>query len=195
MRGCEMRTLRLLLAGMVMLALMGGLSVMVTAQSEEAPTPAFVTGNEECRVIDVGTLVDSSASHVRRRGFVTECENVMSDARVSGTYTNVSSSDWFRGLDKYVIWGTHVLDEPTGGWDCSYAGTNDPTGANDGLVFGVCPGTGEFEGLTYVFQHVWRGTPDADIVDGDFGDGTSLFGIIYEGAAPVTLESVEQTAG
>jgi hypothetical protein len=90
-------------------------------------------------------------------------------------------------LDEAFIWGTHVLEGPTSGWDCSYAGTSDPSGANVGLVFGVCPGTGEYDGLTYVWQHVYVNSPN---VVGDFGDGTNIFGLIFEGA-PVTLEAAE----
>jgi hypothetical protein len=44
-----------------------------------------------------------------------------------------------------------------------------------------------------VFQHVWRVTPEG-IADGDFGDGTSMFGVIYEGPAPVTMAAAEESA-
>jgi hypothetical protein len=39
------------------------------------------------------------------------------------------------------------------------------------LIIGICPGTGGYEGLTYVFQHT----------SGSFDDGTSFHGAIYEG--------------
>ncbi|MGB9375415.1 MAG: hypothetical protein WCA82_14790, partial [Jiangellales bacterium] len=86
-----------------------------------------------------------------------------------------------------------VLEGPTGGWDCSWAGTSDPTGANDGLVFAVCPGTGGYGGLTYVFQHVY-GSSGSGVIDGDFGDGTSIFGLIFEGEMPPIPEAVEVPA-
>jgi len=194
-RACEgdvMRTLRLSLVGTVTLTLLGGLGGVALAQDEEASTPAFVTGNEVCQVIEEANAFPG-ASVARFRGQVMECEDDMSDARVSGTYTNVANWDGFPDLGKVIVWGTHALEGPTGGWDCSWAGTDDPTGANDGLVFGVCPGTGEYDGLTYVFQHVWNDTPDG-IADGDFGDGTSIFGIIYEGAPPVEMEAADLPA-
>jgi hypothetical protein len=183
-----MRTLRLSLAGTLILALLGGLSVAVVAQSEEASTPTVVTGNEVCTVVQNATVIENTAEVVRDRGQVTECETATSDPRVSGTYTNVANWDFYWALDEAFLWGTTVLEGPTGGWDCSYAGTSDPTGANDGLVFLVCPGTGEYDGLTYVYQHVW------DSGTADFGDGTDVFGLIFEGPSPVTLEAVEVPA-
>jgi hypothetical protein len=187
-----MRTLRLALTGTVTLALLGGLSVAVVAQSEEVSTPAVVTGTEVCTVVQNATVIENTAEVVRDRGQVMECEDTMSDPRVSGTYTNVANWDFYPALYEAFLWGTHVLEGSTGGWDCSYAGTSDPTGANDGLAFGVCPGTGEYDGLTYVWQHVYVNSPYPGVyVDGDFGDGTSLFGLIFEGASPVTLEAAE----
>jgi len=120
-----------------------------------------------------------------------ECEVTMSDPRVSGTYTNVANWDFYPALGEAFLWGTSVLEGSVGGWDCSYAGTSDPSGLNDGLVFHVCPGTGEYGGLTYVFQHVYDNSPYTGVLDGDFGDGTSIFGLIFEGASPVTLEAAD----
>jgi hypothetical protein len=47
-----------------------------------------------------------------------------------------------------------------------------------------------------VWQHVYDrppagSPPTATVLEGDFGDGTSIFGLIFEGASPVTLEAVE----
>lgn len=60
------------------------------------------------------------------------------------------------------------------------------------LVIGTCPGTGDYEGLTYVFQHT------SDV----FEDGTDFHGVIYEGdpslaeleaarSAPSPLEPID----
>lgn len=178
------------------MALLVGVGGTVVAQSEEVSTPTVVTGNEVCTFVQDGTIIEHTGEVLRERGYVMECEDTMSDPRVTGTYTNVGDFDYYPALDEVFNWGTHVLEGPTGGWDCSYAGTNDPTGANYGLVFGVCPGTGEYGGLTYVWQHVYdlppAGSPlTAPAVEGDFGDGTSIFGLIFEGASPVTLEAAE----
>jgi len=188
-----MRTLRLSLAGTLILALLGGLSVAVVAQSEEASTPTVVTGNEVCTVIKSATVIENTAEVVRDRGQVMECEDTMSDPRVSGTYTNVANWDYYPALGESFIRGTHVLEGPPGGWDCSWTGTSDPTGANDGLVFAVCPGTGGYGGLTYVFQHVYNSS-GSGVIDGDFGDGTSIFGLIFEGEMPPIPEAVELPA-
>jgi hypothetical protein len=198
-RGYLMRTLRLVLVGAVIVALLGGLGGTVVAQSEEVSTPTVVTGNETCTFVQDGRVIQLYGDVFRERGYVMECEDTMSDPRVTGTYTNVNNFDYYKELEESFGWGTHVLEGPTGGWDCSYAGTSDPSGANDGLAFGVCPGTGEYDGLTYVFQHVVNSPPagsppTSTVLEGDFGDGTSIFGLIFEGASPVTLEVVEPPA-
>jgi hypothetical protein len=194
-----MRTLRVSLAGTVILALLSGLGGAVLAQDEEVSTPTVVTGNATCTFVQEGRVIQIYGEVFRERGYVMECEDTMSDPRVTGTYTNVNNFDYYKELDEVFSWGTSVLEGPTGGWECSYASTSDPSGANDVLVFGVCPGTGEYDGLTYVFQHVVNSPPagsppSSTVLDGDFGDGTSLFGLIFEGASPVTLEAVEALA-
>jgi hypothetical protein len=143
-----------------------------------------VTGTESCTVVRDG-IASASSGDVRVthfRDYISDCVNTMSDPRVSGTYRSNFNQDCYPlpdkpGVDECVIWGTHVLDGPAGGWDCAYSGTGDPFGMNDGLVLGVCPGTGDYEGLTYVLQNVFGGASD-------FGDGTSIHGLIYEGPPP-----------
>ena len=64
--------------------------------------------------------------------------------------------------------------------DCSWAGSNYPVGEPDAmgdwpiLLAAVCPGTGGYEGLSYVFQHS----------DTNFLERSSFNGVIYEGAPP-----------
>ena len=54
----------------------------------------------------------------------------------------------------------------------------------------VCPGTGGFEGLTYVFQH-----GNASFEGGSpFGDDNTFDGVIYEGPAP-TVFATQSEAG
>ena len=106
----------------------------------------------------------------------------MSDPRVSGIYTNTFNSQRFSPSSVYpgedcIFWGTHVLDGPDGGWDCTWKGTDDPTGENWILILLTSPGTGAFDGLTYLAYHVAEGA-------NDFGDGTTFHGIIYEGPPP-----------
>lgn len=100
----------------------------------------------------------------------------MSDPRVDGTWVNTYNEDSYQG-GLYVLWGTHILDKTEGGWDCSWSATEYPVW-EDLLILGVCPGTGGFEGLTYVFQHATA----------DFGDGSTFHGVIYEGPAPTVYD-------
>jgi hypothetical protein len=147
------------------------------ALEDAAQTPVYVTGTEACTGAQGGscTVVDGVE---RCRGFVSDCVNTMSDPRVSGTYTNTYNHDCLdeRGC---LFWGTHVLDGPDGGWDCSWSGLEEPypDAGNDGLVYVVCRGTGAYEGLTYVSHHAFGGAYD-------FGDGTSFHGLIYADELP-----------
>jgi hypothetical protein len=114
----------------------------------------------------------------------------MSDPRVSGTFVETYS---LAGIDEaasefqneredrhVVFWGTEVMDDPVAGWDCSSAGTSDPTDLrNFGLLLRVCTGTGANAGLAYVAHKA--------ILEesyGDFGDRRAIKGILYEGDPP-----------
>jgi len=177
-----MRALRLSFVGTLMLAVIGiagsAMAEDAAAPVEEAGVPVFVTGIETCSTQTEGT--DTTQAGVRSiRGLINRCSNTMSDARVSGTYVNDFNMTCYESLDDggCIFWGTHVLDGPDGGWACSYTGTDDPMGANTGLVLGVCPGSGAYDGLTYMWQHVFGGSYS-------FGDDTSFYGLIFEGPPP-----------
>ena len=146
----------------------------VPAESPTAASPVFVTGTEVC-----GARSEGTASYLggleSYRDETAECVNTMSDPRIDGTYINTLNADCYLG-GACVLWGTHVLDGPDGGWDCSWSGTQYPVWEGF-LILGVCPGTGGFEGLTYVFRHG----------SADFGDGSSFHGVIYEGPAPMVF--------
>ena len=162
---------------MVCLAISG----MPALAQEESPTvgsPIIVTGTEVCGARSGGTTTYPGGV-ISDRGWVAECVNTMSDPRVDGTYVNTLNMDCSpRGM--CLMWGTHVLDGPDGGWDCSWAGAWYPNLGDGFMVSGVCPGTGGFDGLTYVFQH-----GNASFAGGSpFGDDSTFDGIIYEGPAP-----------
>ena len=79
----------------------------------------------------------------------------MSDPRVDGIYTNTFNSQCLATSSSYpgemcLFSGTHVR-RSGGGSDCTYEGSDDPTGRNWGLLQGACPGTGGFAGLTSSF--------------------------------------------
>ena len=78
-----------------------------------------------------------------------------------------------------IIWGASLLEGPDGDWDCTYSGTGDPMGGNDGLVLDTCTGTGGNSGLTFMAQQAISFSSPAD-----FGDGTSIQGVLYEGPPP-----------
>ena len=182
-----MRRLWAASAAIVMCLAVSGMPV---AAQEESPTVAstFVTGTEVCgeRTGGTSTYVAGIES---ARGWVAECVDTMSDPRVDGTYSNTWNADcYLNGM--CLAWGSHVLDGPDGGWDCSWAGAYYPAYLAGFMVSCVCPGTGGFEGLTYVFQHgnaAFEGpTP--------FADGNTFDGVIYPGPAP-TVFAMQSEAG
>ena len=88
-----MRTLRLSLAGVVILALLGGLGGAVVAQDGE-PTfnpdmlaTALVSGSETCQFTEFGSMTETDIWANVRRDYKMECVVEMSDPRANGTYT------------------------------------------------------------------------------------------------------------
>jgi hypothetical protein len=150
-----MRTLRMSLAGTVMLALLGGLGGVVVAQDEaEEPTGVRVTVTQEC--------ADRSI-----------CIWTPSDPRLPDTLT----TDIFTGFvdvvgdgDAGFAWMEQSSEGPDGGWTgYVYALWGEPT-----QNFLVLSGNGANEGWHYIAS----GTdPDTD---GDF----EWIGTLYEGELP-----------
>jgi hypothetical protein len=135
-----MRTLRMSLAGTVMVALLGGLGGLVLAQDEaEEPTGVRVTVTQECAG---GSL----------------CIWTASDPRLPGTLAH----DFFTGEVEAegagFVWIDVMSEGPEGGWTGHvYALFGEPT-----QNFLVLSGTGANEG----WQYIASGTdPDTD---GDF---------------------------
>jgi hypothetical protein len=161
---------RLRAAGaVIVICLAPGLPAVAQEGSPVPAAPVYVTGTESCGDrSSPGRRMSNGVEHAR--GEVAECVDTMSDPRVDGAWVNTMNGDCFGAHTPCFLWGTHVLDGPEGGWQCSWSGTDFPV-SNGYLLIGVCPGTGGYEGLTYVFQH---GTED-------FGDGTTFHGYIYEG--------------
>ena len=164
-------------------ALLAAIALSVTpvlaqdSSGESAPEMTYVTGTEMCGALTPPPTTTEFGYSTR--GSTMTCRDEMSDPRVSGTWTNTFSSECY-AVDLCLFWGTHVLDTPEGGWDCSWAGSNYPVGEPDAmgdwpiLLAAVCPGTGGYEGLSYVFQHS----------DTNFLERSSFNGVIYEGAPP-----------
>lgn len=159
-------------AAIVLCLALGGLPVLAQDAVEEAPAGVtMVTGNEGCQEPTPG-IWHETAWGGYQRGDAHWCEDTMSDPRVSGSWFNAYNHDCY-GVETEqafcVFRGTRVLDGPDGGWDCTWTGL-ELVAENTGLpISGICPGTGGYEGLTYVFQH------SGSMV------GASIRGVIYEG--------------
>jgi len=152
-----MRTLRLSLAGTVMLALLGGVGTGVMAQDEGAAEPtlnpdflatATVDGTQSCQFTEFGTQTENEVWGSMRRDFVVECVEEMSDPRVSGTSTSILNGD----CDAFgcVMWGTFELVGPEGSWVGSYTTTLGHGDDWHGLGTAIGEGTGAYEGWTYI---------------------------------------------
>jgi hypothetical protein len=137
-----------------------------------AALPVVVSGTEMCDNRSNGETMPLPAGLTGGQRMVATCIDTMSDPRVSGAYVNTLAYECVGGTTACTYWGTHVLEGPDGGWDCSWTAVDFPPLSN--AIIGVCPGTGGYEGMSYVFQHTSL----------DFGDGTSFRGVIYEGLPP-----------
>jgi hypothetical protein len=163
-----MRTLRMFLAGMVMLALLG-LSAAVAAQSEVEPA-VWVTGTDVDCSIEVGPEVSTDGEVQSYRGMGLVCTAEMSDPRLSGVATKVYNEDCFSQWP-CVYWGTHEIAGPEGTWVGHYAGTHDPEQqANSYFAYS---GTGAYDGLSFVGRAVAAS-----------GEPATVEGVIYAGDPP-----------
>ena len=181
-----MRRLIAATAVMLMCLSSSGMAAFAQEASDERPGGVtIVTGTESCgaRTPSLWTVTDWGGFS---RNAVATCDNMMSDPRVSGSWQNTYDEDCYGvGAEEAfcILRGTHVLDGPDGGWACTWTTSDFPVEHDGFLIIGICPGTGGYEGLTYVFQHT----------SGTFDDGTSFHGAIYEGP-PLTGPEVEAPA-
>jgi hypothetical protein len=177
-----MRTMRLSLAGTVILALLGGLSVAVVAQD-----PVVATGPEHAWVDFVSEdCADLPGAPVLSRGNGDgttwirgawgTCEMAFSDPRVSGTMTGDYNDDCFGGYWPCVVWGTEEISGPDGTWSGWYHGISPADGQQ--TTYHVMTGSGGYGGLTFVWD--WTRSPE----------GPSGSGFIYEGTPPPQPEFV-----
>ena len=153
--------------------------------SSELPLPLVTTGNSDCTVLDRGTRGTSDGLVQGAEGArdeILDCVLTMSDPRVSGTARLTFNDDCFAtGVGwECIFWGASLLAGPDGDWDCTYSGTGDPMGGNDGLILNTCTGTGGYSGLTFMAQQAISFSS----LRPDFGDGTSIHGVLYEGPPP-----------
>jgi hypothetical protein len=165
-----MRTLRLPLAGTVMLALLGGLGGAVLAQSDEEESSG------------TATYIDGQRRWIPDPGY----ELVMSDPRASGTYSELSrtvAGDAYDGdsaRPSFVGLIEVTLVNAEGSWaGLQSALWDDEMGWR---LTAWLAGEGAHEGLT-LYLHAHRSAYSEQNMDFD--------GIIFEVEPPVMLEAVQ----
>jgi hypothetical protein len=173
-----MRALPLSLVGTVIIAMLASLGP--AAAADRSDLPIVVSGTHTCGTPVPGFPTSTAENGaVSFRGRFGTCTDSMNDPLVSGIWRQTlnaqcaAPSDAHPGKD-CVFWGAHLLDNPSSGWDCTFAGFDDPSGDNWGLVHGMCEGYDGYEGLHYIFDRAIGGVVD-------LGDGTSMRGVVYAG--------------
>ena len=178
-----MRTLRLGLAGVVTLTLLGGSGSVTAAQDEvpDAMAPAWVTGTVAVMSGPSGAVETSEGGVTRRDGMQAVLAWVASDARLSGTsnYTGNWASYAVTGTSFPVLFevqaGTQVLVNDEGRWTGTVTAlVSDSAGIDQDTV--ILHGEGAYEGLTAYLLMDWSSLP-ADLV-----------GAIFPGEMPSPLE-------
>lgn len=178
-----------LVGGLLLLVSVGGpseepvppaaVSPSPSAAATELPEPPVsVAGRTVCGNQMGGVTVerDGAESH---RGFRQICTYLMDDPRVTGEFMvtlnsqcHSRSAEGFPG-EQCLLWGE--LEGRDVDWECTGQGADDPTESDWAVMWTTCVGTGENEGLGYAFWSM------LSLSDGDFGDGVTVKGIIYEG--------------
>ena len=168
-----MGTLRVFLAAICCLALLGGLSTGALAQPEVGDGVWVTLESEECMLgANESHTGGSGEGFTWDRDFELDCAVTWSDPRVSGTRKTFYNDNCFVEYP-CAYWGTQDVIGPDGTWTGTYTGLADPNRA--GTAHGVLVGTGAYDGLTFVWYSA-----------GEFDQPPSGHGLIYEGDAPLT---------
>jgi hypothetical protein len=177
-----MRSLRLVVAGTVMLALLAAMGVSSVASDDAAPDPAVVVeGTDSCYRSVTGDDTIEPGGILRSHGYGYECTVDTNDARFGGVFMTMLNEDCYLTTDgsvECILYGTNTTAAAGGGWDCTWAGSGDPSGANYVVAVQTCAGTGDNAGLAYVGHRTFP----TDAID-----DTSHRGVIYEGEPPSLL--------
>ena len=156
-----MRTLRVSLAGVVILTLLGGLSVAVAAQDTEADpmAPAFFTFDQPVmeRVMDGEYAYDADELPQAIRGEVAEGYIEATDPRASGRVTSVANMNMLavEGGGVANVAAMKRLVNDGGAWSGTSLGLF--MSAEDGAVTSmtVLTGEGGYEGLTLIMSEYY----------------------------------------
>lgn len=187
-----MGTLRLSLAGVAALMLVGTSAASVIAQVE----PAVATGSDfgwvdsvvetNCTGDDSQTSEGAGDGYTSWRGYTFSCDLEASDPRVSGTLTGVFGDDCYGAPDRTcVFWNSEEIVNPEGSWTGWVWGTHRPTNPQSTVapsmvtLLKVFTGHGAYDGLTYILHG-----------QGTLGGDTDFHGLIYEGTPPPPLDEL-----
>lgn len=135
-----------------------------------ATSPATLVAVEGTGSCDDAVGGTTTASHglTTTLGATLECTSETNEPRVNGTWA-ITWNHAQTGTSPDIWWGTGLQDGPDGAWECSWSLTDNPRTASYPIL-NICRGSGSYDGLTYVFQHVMGG-----------GDQDVVLGYIYEG--------------
>jgi hypothetical protein len=169
-----MRTLRMSLAGTVILALLGGLSVAAVARSGgpdvmTGQSAAWVTFTDQSCSVE-GVTPEQDGVIQRTRGVKATCDVTFDDPRASGTATISGNYDCHAEAG-CTTWGTQEIVGPDGSWSGPFTGIIDPSFTERAVA--VMTGTAGYEGLTFIVHGV-----------APLGEAPTVVGIIYEGGPP-----------
>ena len=175
-----MRTLRLSLAGTIMLVLLGGLGVAALAQAE----PGYSTDGtwmsltqEQCVPTTLLDRTNQANGDYQVRGLGVTCAAPGEDERFGSPMKIVLNEDCFAD-GGCVNWGTIAQPGADGAWSGWFAGTEDPDASTYLTI--VMTGSGDYEGLTHI-RHA----------TGPFHGPLDHAGVVFEGAPPPLLAMPE----
>jgi hypothetical protein len=143
-----MRTLRLSLAGTVILVLLGGLSGAVVAQMDADPEAVYFTATGEVTgTVDGMKSVGDGLWSWRDGAYAIEVE--ASDPRASGTWSSFANVETDIETGHGIEWGTLRVENAGGTWVGPYTGMwyDTPEGAFT-ATSGMLVGDGDYAGYT-----------------------------------------------
>jgi len=191
-----MRTLRMSLAGTVILALVGGLTVTVVAQDDgEAPSATHVTGTQLSTSSMTAEPVEWEDGDVHYwRGVQTERTVEWSDPRLPSRFLKDANANWHALGDGAV--GAFAVAVRLVGEDGDWAGTEYALMAPESWVgLYVLIGSGAYEGLWTMLEGSLVVDADGDpVVDADNQLMSIYDGYIFESERPPMPDPIEPPA-
>ena len=149
-----MQTWRVSLAGLVTLALLGGMGGGVVAQMDPDADAVYTTWVSDGEVtFDLGSESRTETLYSSRDGLF-DGHVEFSDPRVSGQWTTSPyHQDVYRSTGQGIMWGTLRIENDGGTWEGPMSGITYET--PDGGFYtldGWLTGDGDYAGYTFYFQ-------------------------------------------